>query len=89
MQELQEFAGEYYCDDLEAMHRVTVSNGQLSVQYNLGRKRVHRATVSDTFVPLEQQFCIPIKFQRDASGAIEGFTMEFDRSGELFFERRS
>lgn len=85
---LQAFAGEYFCDDLEALHRVTVANGELFVQYNLGRKRRHRPTVRDTFIPMNQQFCIPVKFQRSESGAIRGFTMEFDRSGTVFFKRR-
>lgn len=86
---LQSFAGEYYCDDLESVHRVTAFNGQLFVQYNFGRKRLHRPTTSDSFLPVAQQFCIPIKFARSARGEVVGFTMEFDRSGEVSFKKRT
>ncbi|MEM7315741.1 MAG: hypothetical protein AAF497_21595, partial [Planctomycetota bacterium] len=87
-EELQPFAGEYYSDDLEAVHIVTASKNQLFVQYNCGRKRAHRPTENDTFVPISQQFCIPVKFHRNKSGSVRGFTMEFDRSGEVYFSRR-
>ena len=87
--ELHEFAGEYYCDDLESVYRFSVADGKLYVQFNFGRKRLLRPTFDDSFIPVGERFCgLPFEFDRDSSGKIINFTLSFDRSGDLVFVPR-
>ena len=86
--QLEALEGEYYCDELESVHRVTSTDGQLFVQYNFGRKRLHSPTTPDTFVPAAEQFCIPVRFLRDELGTAIAFSINFGRAGEVTFQKR-
>ena len=87
--DLQEYAGEYYCDELESVYRVSASDGKLFVQYNFGRKRPYRPTLGDSFIPAKEIFVIPVDFSRDRNGSVTGYKTGFDRSGDLIFTKRS
>lgn len=87
-EELQDYVGEYYCDDLESVYRVSTNDGKLFVQFNFGRKRLYRPTLGDAFIPAKERFVIPIEFSRDQSGTVTKFKTGFDRTGDLIFKRR-
>ena len=85
---LQEYCGEYYCDDLESVYRLSTTDGKLFVQFNYGRKRAYRPTIGEQFVPAGERFVVPITFHRGEDGEVTHFVAEFDRSGELEFVKQ-
>ncbi len=85
---LKEYAGEYYCDDLESVYQLSAQAGKLFVRYNFGRKRPYRPTIDEQFVPEGERFVIPITFHRDENGHVTHFHAEFDRSGKVTFVKR-
>lgn len=86
--ELRDLTGEYYCDELESIYRVSLRDATLRVQFNYGHPRVYRPTEA-AFIPVGERYFVPITFQRNAGKPAHGLTVEFDRSGQLQFHRRS
>ena len=86
--ELNAYAGEYYCDNLGAVHRFSVDNEQLFVQFNFGRKKRLVPATADVFVPATgKSDNMRFEFSRDESDGVQSFGITFERV-HYRFERR-
>ena len=86
--ELNAYAGEYYCDNLDAVHRFSVDNRQLFVQFNFGHKKRLVPATADVFVPATGQWDdMRFEFSRDESDDVKSFEVIFERV-QYRFERR-
>ena len=86
---LANYAGEFYCDDLESVYRFSVKGGALFVQFNYGRKKRLAPTVQDVFIPSGAKWDNMIfAFSRDDSRHISGFQLDFDRIKRLEFAKK-
>lgn len=87
-EELNAYAGEYYCDNLGVVHRFSVDNRQLVVQFNFGRKKRLVPATADVFVPATGQWDnMRFEFSRDQSDDVQSFGVTFERV-QYRFERR-
>ncbi|HEV2663836.1 MAG TPA: serine hydrolase domain-containing protein, partial [Blastocatellia bacterium] len=83
-EQLNEFAGSYYSEELDTTYRMSVEQGGLFVIDRNGRKRplVHR--IRDAFAVLSgPQF----QFSRDAAGKISGFAVHAGRIRNVRFSK--
>ena len=86
--QLNAYTGEYYCDNLGAVHRFSVDNGQLFVQFNFGRQKRLVPATADVFVPVTGKWDnIRFEFSRDESDGVQSFGVTFERV-HYQFERR-
>lgn len=87
-EELNAYVGEYYCQNLDAVHRLSVHNGQLFVQFNFGRRKRLVPATADAFVPATgKSDNMRLQFIRDETGAVQSFGITFERV-HYRFERR-
>jgi CubicO group peptidase (beta-lactamase class C family) len=87
-EELNAYVGEYSCDNLGAVHRFSVDNRQLFVQFNFGRKQRLVPATADVFVPATGQWDnMRFEFSRDESDDVQSFGVTFERV-QYRFERR-
>jgi CubicO group peptidase (beta-lactamase class C family) len=81
---LKEYAGSYFSEELDTRYDLTLKSGALQVQIG------HKETVP--LLPQKKDFfsagdLAQIEFQRDASGAVTGFTISTGRVLNLKFAR--
>ena len=87
-EELIAYTGEFYCENLDAVHRFSVDNGQLFVQFNFGRRKPLVPAVTDIFVPATGKADnMRFEFSRDQSGGITSFDVSFERVKHRFEKR--
>ena len=48
-EQLADYLGKYYCDDMESVYRVSTADEILFIQFNYGRKRELLPTLTDSF----------------------------------------
>ncbi len=86
--ELKAYAGEFYCSNLGTVHRISVDDGQLFVQFNFGRRKRLVPATADVFVPATGKADnMRIEFFRDKTGNVQSFEVTFERVHHRF-ERR-
>ncbi|MGD8869408.1 MAG: serine hydrolase domain-containing protein [Gemmatimonadales bacterium] len=83
--ELEEYAGDYRCVELDARYSVTLFEGRLVVRAMNHTEAILQPIVSDLFsVP---GLGLTLQFDRDRKGAIVGFELDAGRVKNLWFER--
>lgn len=83
--QLNEFAGGYYSEELDAAYTMTVKNERLFVINRTGVERPLLPTFRDAFSTLSlAQF----EFSRDAQGKVSGFVVHAGRIRNVRFARR-
>ena len=87
-EELTTYAGEYYCENLGSVHRFSIVNGQLFVQFNFGRRKPLVPATSDVFVPATgKSDNMRFHFHRGESGLADSFQVTFERVKYRFVRR--
>ena len=87
-EQLADYLGEYRCDDMESVYRISVENSKLFIHFNFSRKRELLQTLPDLFILTKERFNgMLFTFSRDPSRAITGFDLEFGRVKSLRFEQ--
>jgi CubicO group peptidase (beta-lactamase class C family) len=81
-QELAAYAGRYFSEELQTTYTFTVENGALVVHRRGGEPTPLRPLVRDEFSAGPT-----LRFTRDASGAVTGFTFDAGRVRNLRFTR--
>jgi hypothetical protein len=84
LDELREYTGTYYSEELEATHRIVLQGGRLYAKYRNSPQVPLEPTQSDRFALEEAR----IEFDRDAQGAVSGYGVWYDRSWNVRFARR-
>jgi CubicO group peptidase (beta-lactamase class C family) len=84
-EQLNEFAGNYYSEELDTTYRMIVEQGALFVIDRSGRKRPLLPRIRDAFAVLSgPQF----EFIRDAAGKVSGFAVHAGRIRNVRFSNR-
>ncbi len=73
--DLQEFAGVYRSDEMDAVFRMTLKDEALRLERTRLKPVVLEPTIKDTFIGQPGA----IQFVRDAAGRVTGFTLEAGR----------
>jgi CubicO group peptidase (beta-lactamase class C family) len=81
--ELREYTGTYYSEELETTHRVVLEDGRLYLKHRRSHKTPLQATQKDQFT-LD---AIRIEFERDSQGGVTGFGIWNDREWNVRFAR--
>lgn len=85
-EQLNDFAGGYYSEELDTTYRMSVEGEKLFVIDRNGVKRPLALTIRDAFAaPSGAQF----EFSRDASGKIFGFAVHAGRIRNVWFVRQA
>ncbi|MCI0387404.1 MAG: serine hydrolase [Acidobacteria bacterium] len=83
-EQLNEFAGSYYSEELDTTYRMSVEQGGLFMIDRNGRKRPLLPRLRDSFAVLSgPQF----EFSRDAAGKVSGFAVHWGRIRNVRFSR--
>ena len=82
-QQLADFAGSYYSEELDTIYRVTVEDGKLTVIDRNEQKLALTPTFRDAFTGRFQA-----EFSRDAQGRVNGFVVHAGRIRQVKFVRR-
>jgi CubicO group peptidase (beta-lactamase class C family) len=82
-QQLADFAGSYYSEELDTTYRLTVEDGTLKVTDRNDQKLVLTPTYRDAFTGRFQA-----EFSRDAQGRVTGFVVHAGRIRHVKFVRR-
>jgi CubicO group peptidase (beta-lactamase class C family) len=86
--QLDEYAGSFFCRDLQAMYKFTVHDGALAVQINHGAKRPLAPMSQDVFTPANRLHADWIfTFVRGDKGGVTGFTIDWARVRGLAFQK--
>lgn len=81
--QLEEFAGTYRSDEMDAVYRLTVKDGALRLERSKSRPSRLEALITDAFISQPGL----IRFVRDSAGKVTGFTIEAGRvSGFKFWK---
>lgn len=84
--QLNDFAGSYYSEELDTTYRMSVEQDKLFVIDRNGVKRALTPTIRDAFAtPSGPQF----EFSRDASGKVSGFAAHAGRIRNVRFVRQA
>ncbi|MGD9721265.1 MAG: serine hydrolase domain-containing protein [Pirellulales bacterium] len=83
--ELAQYAGSYYSDEVEATYNIVLENGTLRLAGPRAARQNLQPSVRDEFVAPEGA----LVFERDANNAIAGFRLNTPRVRRLHFVRRS
>ncbi|MGH9844438.1 MAG: serine hydrolase [Blastocatellia bacterium] len=84
-EQLADFAGSYFSEELDAAYTVSVDDGKLNVVNREERKRPLNPTYKDSFALLAgAQF----EFNRDAQGRVAGFVVHAGRIRNVKFVKR-
>lgn len=81
-EELAAYAGRYFSEELQATYTLAVENGALTLHRRGGDPTPLRPLVRDEFSAGPT-----LRFERDASGAVTGFTLDAGRVRNLRFTR--
>lgn len=79
--QLEEFAGVYRSDEMDAVFRMTLKDGTLRLERSKNRPATPEPLVADTF----SSPAGVIRFTRDSAGKVTGFTLEAGRVQGLKF----
>ncbi len=82
--QLAEYAGEYYCNELDVTYKVTVDNGRLRVKLKNSTRGFLFPQLRDEFRLLNMRYV----FTRDQPGRITGFSLNSGRVQKLRFDKR-
>jgi hypothetical protein len=82
-QQLADFAGSYYSEELDTTYRLTVEDGKLMVTDRNEQKLTMTPTYRDAFTGRFQA-----EFSRDAQGRVNGFVVHAGRIRHVKFIRR-
>lgn len=82
---LVRFTGEYYSDELDAIYRVFVRDGALTLSRRGAEAERLKPLGADAF---EAEESGPMRFSRDAAGGVEGFSIEVGESRLKFVRIR-
>lgn len=85
-EDLQGYAGRYFCEELETFFRIAVEDGGL-VARQLGRTPQPLSHVSSDNFSAEVFYLNEIAFQRGDDGRVTGFTVSNGRTRGVLFER--
>jgi hypothetical protein len=90
LNELRQYGGLYYCDELSSTYLFSIREGALWVRVNSrGWERLD-ATVRDTFIPrlrVEQDSRF-FNFHRNDSDRVVGFDLDYFEAQDVYFEKR-
>ena len=84
LDQLREYTGTYYSEELQATHRIVLEDGQLYAKYRSSPQAPLEPTQRDRFA-LE---AARIEFDRDAHSAVSGYGVWYDRAWNVRFARR-
>jgi hypothetical protein len=85
--QLEEYAGTFFCRDLQATYQFTVHDGALAVQINHGAKRPLAPMSQDVFLPANRLHAHWVfTFERSDKG-VTGFTIDCSRVQGLAFRK--
>jgi hypothetical protein len=84
LDQLREYTGTYYSEEIQATHRIVLEDGQLYAKYRSSPQAPLEPTQRDRFVLGAAR----IEFDRDAHGAVSGYGVWYDRSWNVRFARR-
>ncbi len=87
VEQLAEFAGRYYNDELETYYTMKVVDGKLMAHHRWYEPFGITHVVDDEFSG-GQWFFGDVAFHRDPTGAISGFMVGNSRTRDVWFERR-
>ena len=82
--QLAEFAGEYYCPELQVTYTAYVETGALKLRF----RPVRRMTLTPAFPDGFEAAGDTVRFTRDAAGRIDGFRVYAGRVWHLKFVRK-
>ena len=84
LDELREYTGAYYSEELETTNRVYLEDDRLYLEYRRSPKTPLQPTLKDQFTLNGMR----IEFERDSKGGISGYGIWFDWEWNLRFARR-
>jgi CubicO group peptidase (beta-lactamase class C family) len=84
LDELQEYSGIYYSEELEVTHQVSLADGRLYLKYRRSPQTPLQPTLKDQFTLNAMR----IEFERDLHGSVSGYGIWFDRAWNVRFVRR-
>ena len=84
---LQEYAGEYRSPELDSSYEVVVESGRLVARHWRNPPSTLSPTREDVFAG-DQWWFPEVRFNRDATGRVDGFAVTGARVRDLIFERR-
>jgi len=82
--ELREYTGTYYSEELETTHRVVLEDDGLYLKFRRSPQTPLQPTRKDQFT-LD---AMRVEFERNSQGAVSGFGIWFDRAWNVRFARR-
>lgn len=83
-QQLAEYAGAYYCEELDVVYVISLRDGRLFLKRRLAAEAALTPTYADAF----SQGGNTIRFTRDQAGRVNGFNQSSGRVLHLRFVRR-
>jgi len=87
-EQLEEFAGDYYSDELGTVYTMTIQGGQLVAQHRRHEDAQLNATAVDQFEGKNWWFP-QINFERDENQKVTGFMLTGGRVRNLRFDKRT
>lgn len=85
LDELREYTGTYYSEELEVTHRVVLEDGHLYLKYRRSPPTPLQPTRKDQFTLKAMR----VEFERNSKGAVSGFGIWYDRAWNVRFARRN
>ncbi|MCG8332517.1 MAG: beta-lactamase family protein [Chitinophagales bacterium] len=87
-EELKEFEGSFYSEDLDTKYKLKLQEGKLIVMHSKMDPIVLNAIKADGFMSLGWQFRV-LEFERDRNNEIIGFYISSDRAKKVKFKKLS
>jgi len=84
LDELKEYTGIYYSEELETVNRVYLENGRLYLEYRRSPKSPLQPTLKDQFTLNAMR----VEFERDSKGAVSEYGIWYDWAWNVRFARR-
>jgi hypothetical protein len=84
LDELNQYTGTYYSEELDTTHRVYLEGGRLYLKYRRSPQTPLQPTTKDQFTLNGMR----IEFERDSQGGVSGYGVWFDRAWNVRFARR-
>lgn len=84
--DLREYEGLYYAEELDALHRLHVRGGDLyNIKFRYEPDTPWTPVIQDRFVFLDRYG--HVTFRRDERGRVTGYVLEFPRAENILFEK--
>lgn len=80
----EEFAGEYYSEELEVTYKLAAEEGKLYLRNRKAPEGALQATGPDKF----RIQSLRLQFERDQEGQVAGFRIETGRVKNIYFTKR-